>query len=108
MHSVVRRNWTMQKLLLAIALALGGLIAYIDSSPGWDDTGVIVGVIFIASCMLGVAGPHRPWLWALALGIWIPLLEIVKSQNYGSLLALAIAFAGAYTGLGIRRALLPT
>jgi len=94
----------MQRILLAVALVLGGLLAYVDSSPGWDDTGVMAGAIFLASGLLGFLGPQRPWLWALALGLWIPLLGIVREQNYGSLVALVLAFAGAYAGMAVRRA----
>ena len=98
----------MQRILLAVALIVGGLLAYVDSTPGWDDTGVMAGAIFLTSGVLGYLGPQRPWLWALALGLWIPLLGIVREQNYGSLLALVIAFAGAYAGMAIRRAVSTT
>ena len=94
----------MQRILLSVALVLGGLLTYVDSSPGWDDTGVMAGAIFLASGLLGFLGPQRPWLWALALGLWIPLLGIVREQNYGSLVALVLAFAGAYAGMAVRRA----
>ena len=94
----------MQRILLSVALVLGGLLTYVDSSPGWDDTGVMAGAIFLASGLLGFLGPQRPWLWALALGLWIPLLGIVRDQNYGSLVALVLACAGAYAGTAVRRA----
>ena len=97
----------MQKILLAIALAVGGLIAYIDSRPNWDDTGVTAAAIFLVCGVLGAAGPSRPWLWALAVGLWVPVLGITMTRNYGSLLALAFAFAGAYAGMAIRRIILP-
>ncbi len=64
----------MQKAVLAIALAVGGLIGYIDSRPNWDDTGVTAAAIFVVCGTLGAAGPSRPWLWALAVGMWIPVL----------------------------------
>lgn len=94
----------MQRILLPVALLLGGLLTYVDRSPGWDDTGVMAGAIFLTSGVLGYLGPRRPWVWALALGVWIPLLGIVREQNYGSLLALVMAFAGAYAGMAKRRA----
>jgi len=93
----------MQRILLAVALIVGGLLAYVDSSPAWDDTGVMAGVIFLTAGVLGFLGPQRPWLWALALGLWIPLLGIVQEQNYGSLVALVMAFAGAYAGMAMRK-----
>jgi hypothetical protein len=52
-------------------------------------------------------GPNRPWLWALVIGSWIPVLGIASASNYGSLLALVFAFAGAYAGMALRKTLLP-
>jgi len=97
----------MHKVLFVVAVALGGLIAYVDSRPGWDDTGVTAGAILICTAALGAAGPSRPWLWALAFGLWIPAVEITMTRNYGSLLALAFAFAGAYAGMAIRKVVMP-
>ena len=94
----------MQRLvLLIVALALGFLVTYVDSRPNWDDTGVTALAILITCGILGAAGPRQPWLWALAVGAWIPILGVVRAQNYGSLLALAFAFAGAYAGMGLRK-----
>lgn len=95
----------MQKILPAISLTLGALITYVDSRPTWDDTGVTAAAILVASGVLGFAGPRRPWLWALAVGIWIPLLGVLRSQNYATLLALVVAFVGAYAGMALRRGL---
>jgi hypothetical protein len=97
----------MNKLLLIAALAIGLGIAYVDSRPNWDDTGVTVAAILLVTGSLGAAGPSRPWLWALAVGLWIPALGIALHRNYGSLLALPFAFAGAYAGMVLRRMLLP-
>ena len=97
----------MQKALLAAALALGGLIGYIDSRPTWDDTGVTAAVLFFVAGVFGFLGPKRPWLWALALGIWIPILGFAWTQNHGTLLALVVAFFGAYGGSALRRVLFP-
>jgi hypothetical protein len=93
----------MQKMLFVVALGLGLAIAYVDSRPNWDDTGVTAAAILFSCGLLGATGPKRPWLWALAVGLWIPLFGIVRAQNYGSLLALAVAFAGAYAGMALRR-----
>jgi len=97
----------MQKIMLAGALAIGGLLAYVDSRPSWDDTGVMVAAVLLTCGVLGFIGPKRPWLWALAVGLWIPLAEIVSTHNYGSLLALLVAFAGAYAGMAARNAVVP-
>jgi hypothetical protein len=97
----------MQKILLTLALGFGGLITYMDSRPGWDDTGITAAAVFLTCGALGFLGPKRPWLWALAVGLWIPLQGILQTRNYGSLLALLIAFAGAYVGMGIRALVAP-
>jgi len=97
----------MQRVLLIVALALGAAVTYVDSRPTWDDTGVTAAALLAISGVLGFLGPKRPWLWALALGIWIPLLGVIRTQNYGAILALVVAFAGAYGGMAIRRWLLP-
>jgi|SRR5579872_3970686 len=89
--------------LLTAALAFGFLVTYVDSRPNWDDTGVTAAAILLSCGFLGAAGPRQPWLWALAVGIWIPILGIVRTHNYGSLLALGFAFIGAYAGRGLRK-----
>ena len=88
---------------LVSALILGLLIAWVDSRPTWDDTGISVGALLIVTVLLGLVAPERPWLWALAVGIWIPLFGIIAHANYGLLLVLIIAFAGAYAGALIRK-----
>ena len=83
--------------LLALAILAGLVITWIDSRQGWDDTGITAALILLASGGFTALRPARPWLWALAVGCWIPLWGIVTAANYGSLLALAVAFLGAYT-----------
>jgi hypothetical protein len=95
----------MQKVLLAVAVGLGLLIACVDSRPNWDDTGVTAAAILVSCGLLGAASPGRPWLWALAVGLWIPILGITRTRNFGALLALLFAFAGAYAGMAVRKLL---
>jgi hypothetical protein len=80
-------------------------IAYLDSRPGYDDTGVTaVALIALAAVAAAIAGT-RPWLWAILVGVWTPVLEIPAGGSTGSLLALAFAGAGAGVGfLGARAA----
>ena len=85
--------------MLLVALILGALIAWVDSRPSWDDTGITAGVLLLLSAGFGALRPRFAWLWALALGAWIPLTSIVIARNYGSILALVIAFIGAYLGV---------
>jgi hypothetical protein len=100
----VRHRVTTGGVVLA-ALALGLGIALIGASPGWDDTGVSAAMLFAAGFLLGAVSPQRPWLWAAVVGGWVPALGIARhldAPNYGSLLALMVAVAGAYAGAGIR------
>jgi len=90
--------------LLAVALVLGLLIAWIDSRPGWDDTGISGGLVFGVALLLGAAMPSRAWLWALAVGAWIPLLGITRNRAPATLLALLVAAVGASAGALGRRA----
>ncbi len=92
----------MQKAVLAVALGAGLSIAYLDTRPHWDDAGITALAIFASCFLCGVVAPSRPWLLALAIGSWIPLYGIAASRNYASLLALFVAFAGAYAAKGFR------
>ena len=93
----------MQILLLVIAIAIGHLFAYVDSRPNFDDTGVLAFSIAIACAILAFISPRRPWLWALSVGVWIPLHNFIHNGNSGSWLALVFALAGAYLGAGVRK-----
>jgi len=91
------------------ALLLGSTIAYVDSRPTWDDTGVTALALVFAAAMCGFVAPRWPWRWALAAGIGTPLLAIARSPSLasvGMLLVLVFPFAGAYLGMMVRRSLL--
>jgi uncharacterized membrane protein len=85
---------------IAGALAvIGGLaIAYMDSRPGYDDTGVTAVLLISVAAIATAIGGTRPWFWALLVGAWTPLIEIPSGGSSGSLLALAFAGAGAAVG----------
>jgi hypothetical protein len=96
----------MNRLLFAGAVILGLAIAWVDARPTWDDTGITVGALLLSAGVLGWMAPKRPWLWALAIGIWIPAHAVVQHPGPGSLVmltVLAFPFAGAYAGMAIRR-----
>jgi hypothetical protein len=100
----VERSKVMRwRLLMPVALVLGLLIALVDSSPGWDDTGISATVVFTSCGILGAIHPAQAWQWALAVGLWIPVLGIVLQGNYESWAALAVALVGAYAGKLVRR-----
>jgi hypothetical protein len=76
--------------------------AYVDSRPNWDDTGILVGGLLLVSSLLTLLGHRRPWLIALAIGIWIPIYEIYLTHDFKMLIILLIPFIGAYGGWLVR------
>jgi len=90
-------------ILLVPAIILGVAIAWIDSRPTWDDTGISVLMILVAAAVFGFFTAEKPWLTAVAVSIWIPLFGILSTHNFGSLLALVPGFAGAYLGYLFKR-----
>jgi hypothetical protein len=95
------------KVYFLVAISIGMLIAWVDNQPNWDDTGVTVGVLLLVCAGFGALRPSHAWLWALAIGLWIPLIAIISTRNYGALLALGIAFIGSYAGAFARWILAP-
>ncbi len=91
--------------LIVVSILVGWLIALVDSRPGWDDTGVTAGALLLASFTIALAAGRRPWLWALLVGVWTPLLELSASGQPASLIALAVAGVGAGAGFLSARAL---
>jgi hypothetical protein len=68
-------------IFLIIATVLGLLITWIDSRPGWDDAGITAFLILFVSIICGYFSSERPWLLALAIGIWIPLFGYMQSRR---------------------------
>jgi hypothetical protein len=64
--------------------------------------------MLLSAGVFGLIGPQRPWLWALGIGIWIPLHGITRTPTLGSLagglLILTFHMVGAYAGMALRRA----
>ena len=92
------RKDVMQTILLAVAVLAGLFSAYVDSSPNWDDTGILAGGLLLISGLLTLLGHRKPWLIALAVGIWIPLHDIYLSHDPRMLLVLLFPLVGAYGG----------
>jgi hypothetical protein len=89
--------------LLAVSLSVGLILAWVDSRPNWDDTGITATMLFGASACLGFSMPRFAWLWAILLGIWIPMVNIILHQNFGSSIALVITFTGAFAGVFVHK-----
>ena len=86
-----------------LSIVLGITIAWIDSSPNWDDTGISVFMVLVASFLCGYLAGEKPWLIALLVSIWIPFLSLITTHNYSSFLALAPGFVGAFAGYLVRK-----
>ncbi len=101
------RYRVLHRVLLTLAGSLGIVIAYVDSRPTWDDTGVTALSMLLSAGVFGFAGPQRPWAWALAIGIWIALHQIRHAPTLGSvagcLVILSFPLSGAYIGQFCRR-----
>jgi len=92
----------MQKVLLILAVLSGLFLAYLDSRPGWDATGILAGGLLLSAGLLTLLGYRRPWLIALAVGVWIPLHDIFLTHDFTMLFVLLFPFAGAYLGWAAR------
>ena len=98
------RSSMKQKLLLAAAVIFGLIVAYVDSRPTWDDTGITVFALLIGSGIVGLLAEKRPWLFALAVGVWLPLWYIVTTHNLSMIIVLAFPLIGTYAGWALQLA----
>jgi len=106
-HFAAEKDRTLHWILLGAAVALGLAIAWVDARPHWDDAGITAGMLLLSAGFLGLMGPRRPWLWALGIGVWIPLRIVVHAPSMGNVLGglaiLAFPMAGAFAGMAVRR-----
>ena len=91
-------------IFLSIAAVIGGaLIAWVDTRPNWDDTGITAGLLILAAGSAAVAG-LRPWQAATLVAGPLIVAEW-RNLGLGLLIVLALTLAGACVGALIRRAL---
>lgn len=93
--------------VLSIAIVLGVAIGYVDSRPGWDDTGITAGVIFLSAAILSAGVPRLAAPIALAVGLPVVAFNVIRTGTFGSAAALAIAVVGAVVGFTVRRFAVP-
>jgi hypothetical protein len=84
--------------LMGVAVMAGVAIGYVDSRPGWDDTGITAGLLIVAAGAVAAVSGRRPWLWAILVGAWTPLIEIPTGGSPASFAALLFAAVGALAG----------
>ena len=98
-----------QRVLSIAAIALGLTIAYVDSRPTWDDTGITAAGLalsaLIAVLIEGSGRPLRAAAIAVLVGIWIPVFEIAAPGTYGTLLSFVFSAVGTFVGWVIVRGL---
>ena len=88
--------------LAALALLAGGVIAWVDSRPGRDDTGVTAGAVFLVAGVNAASGVPA---WVAGLAAAGPLLGVSLAAGHaGALLAVVPAAVGAVAGALVRRA----
>ncbi len=94
-----------------LSLFSGLLVAFVDLGGGEVQVPALLLVAF--TFFTGFASPSGAWRWGILTGIWIPVFTIARivvqgapasspGESWGSLLALAFAFAGSYGGSLIR------
>jgi hypothetical protein len=89
--------------LAAIAVAMGAGIAWVDTRPTWDDTGVTVGTLLLAAGFAAAVGLR--W-WAAALLVAAPILVAeLRGAGWGVSASLAFTGAGSLLGVTMRRIL---
>jgi hypothetical protein len=96
-----------RRLILIPALCVGILVAYIDSRPNWDDTGITAFALLLSAAFLSAMVPESRWPIALSVGIWIPANAILQAHSFRSLAMFAVVafpIAGAFLGALVRRA----
>ena len=83
-----------------LALCAGLAIAWMDTRPHWDDTGITVGALLSAAALISLL---RVPPWLVALLVAGPMLIAELSNGTGVLIAIPVALAGAYAGAFFRR-----
>ena len=94
---------------IVVAVVAGVGLAYVDSQPGYDATGVTAAGLAIAALVPvlieGSGRVVRVAALAVLVGIWIPIIEIAAPGTYGSLLSFVFSAVGAFIGWVIVRGL---
>ena len=118
------RTWVSRAIALVVASGLGIAIAMTDrAAPFGDDSAMFTSFLWLVSSgLLGFIMPRRPWLWAVAIGPWLPAMYLVlqvlglpapiqpNSVTTSLILvpiSLAVCAAGAYAGALARRIVRP-
>jgi len=84
---------------MTAALSLGAGVAWLDTRPKWDDTGITAGCLLLAA---GVVAAARLRWWQASLLVACPLmLAECRSAGWGVVVALGFTTVGAALGSGL-------
>ncbi|HLX33935.1 MAG TPA: hypothetical protein VKR30_01685 [Candidatus Limnocylindrales bacterium] len=88
----------------AVLAAVAGIgIGLMDAAPRFDDTGMTVGALVLASGVAAALAGRRPWLIAGLVGAWVPILEVAQGGGSAPLAALLFSSVGAGVGYVLGR-----
>ena len=96
-----------QLALLGVAILVGIAIGVVDTSPGWDSTGMTAVSLALAAGVVAGLGQSRPWLWALAVGVPMVAVEMAATGDPTMVVILGFPAVGAAIGWAVRRSLVP-
>jgi hypothetical protein len=91
---MTRRN----RIIIAVFVAVSGgiFIGRIDTSPRWDDTPLTVFTLMLVSATGTFIARRKPWLIAILVALWVPLLNVIKYGHWASVFAFLPALVSAY------------
>ena len=84
--------------IAAVAFTLGVVIAVVDASPRFDDTGVTAIALLVVAAGAAALSGRAPIAWALLVGLPLPVIEIARGGNVSTAMALAFPLVGALIG----------
>jgi hypothetical protein len=87
---------------LAIAAVTGLAGAAVDTSRGFDDTGVLVAGLVLGAAIAALAAGRTGWGWlvllVLAVGLPVPVAEALAGGQLAAFAAIVFAAAGVAVG----------
>jgi hypothetical protein len=86
----------------AVGTSIGGAIAWISTRPGWDDTGILAGLLALGGALCAIIGLD---VMTAALCVAMPLTTFGPMSWREALLVYCFALAGAGLAAFAKRAI---